>query len=54
MLSYYKFSSSFLFGGCSGQIYKLVFEGGRVSAIPYADGRCVSSDTIGLHCSNSK
>ena len=58
MLSYYKFSSASLFGGCREQIYYLFIDGELVSAIP-RDSRdslnqCDPSQTIGLHCVNSK
>ena len=54
MLSYYKFSSLFLFGSCFGQVYKLIHTGSGVSAIPYVRRSDAPLEHIGLHCSNSK
>ena len=55
MLSYYRFSSTFLFGGCFGEVYKIVAYDEGFSAIPY-EGlyNCNPQFTIGLHCSNSE
>ena len=55
MLSYYQFSSTFLFGGCFGEIYHIVADDKGVSAIPY-EGlyHCLPQETVGLHCVKSK
>ena len=53
MMSYYEFTSTFLYGRCSGQIYHIVHKYGRFSTIPPVFN-CSHSNTISLHCSNSK
>ena len=55
MLSYYDFSSMFLFGRCPGEIFMPVRDVDNISAIPYGmHGGCATEYTYGLHCVNSK
>ena len=49
-MTFYDFSSTFLFGRCLGKVFMMVYTDDMSSAIPHV--YCRSQDAIGLRCTN--